>query len=78
MTCSRTSGSIATPSWISSEAALNPIDRYVYPLWATVAAVRAAELAGETWEDLADRLLYRKLDMHSTSSRFESFRAREP
>ena len=58
--------------------ALNPIDRYVYTNFGlTVAAVRAAELAGETWEDFADRLLYRKLDMHSTNSRFETFRARE-
>ena len=58
--------------------ALNPIDRYAYTNFGlTAAAVRAAELAGETWEDLADRLLYRKLDMHSTSSRFETFRARE-
>ena len=58
--------------------ALNPIDRYAYTNFGlTAAAVRAAELAGETWEDLADRLLYRRLDMHSTSSRFETFRARE-
>ena len=58
--------------------ALNPIDRYAYTNFGlTAAAVRAAELAGEEWEDLADRLFYRKLDMHSTSSRFEVFRRRE-
>ena len=58
--------------------ALNPIDRYAYTNFGlTAAAVRAAELAGEEWEDLADRLLYRKLDMRSTSSRFDVFRARE-
>ena len=60
------------------ELALNPIDRYAYTNFGlTAAAVRAAELTGETWEDLADRLLYRKLDMHSTRSRFDAFRERE-
>jgi CubicO group peptidase (beta-lactamase class C family) len=58
--------------------ALNPIDRYAYTNFGlTAAAVRADELAGEAWEDLADRLLYRKLDMRSTSSRFDVFRQRE-
>lgn len=58
--------------------ALNPIDRYAYTNFGlTAAAVRAADTAGEAWEDLADRLLYRKLDMHSTSSHFETFRVRE-
>ena len=57
--------------------ALNPVDRYAYTNFGlTAAAVRAAELAGEAWEDLADRL-YKKLDMQSTSSRFETFRVRE-
>ena len=70
--------SIATPSWDRlGKLALNPIGRYAYTNFGlTAAAVRAAELAGETSEDVADRLLYRKLDMHSTSSRFETFRAR--
>src|SRR5262245_22080176 len=53
------------------ELALNPIGSYAYTNFGlTAAAVRAAELAGEAWEDLADRLLYRKLEMRSTSSRF--------
>ncbi len=39
--------------------------------------MRAAELVGEKWEDLADRLLYQKLGMRSTSSRFDVFDKRE-
>src|SRR5262245_25911550 len=58
--------------------ALNPIYGYAYTNFGlTAAAERAAELAGEAWENLADRLLYRKLDMQSTSSRFEVFHNRE-
>ena len=58
--------------------ALNPIDRYAYTNFGlTAAAVSAAEVTGEAWEDLADRVLYRRLDMRSTSSRFEVFRKRE-
>jgi CubicO group peptidase (beta-lactamase class C family) len=58
--------------------ALNSIDSYAYTNFGlTAAAVRAAESVGEVWEDLADRLLYRKLGMDSTSSRFEIFCGRE-
>src|SRR5262249_16983459 len=58
--------------------ALNSIYGYAYTNFGlTAAAERAAELAGEAWESLADRLLYRRLDMQSTSSSFEIFRHRE-
>lgn len=58
--------------------ALNPLDSYAYTNFGlTAAAVRAAELLGEQWEDLADRVLYQKLGMRSTSSRFDVFEARE-
>jgi CubicO group peptidase (beta-lactamase class C family) len=58
--------------------ALNPLDSYAYTNFGlTAAAVRAAELAGEKWEDLADRLLYQKLGMRSTSSRFDVFNTRK-
>jgi CubicO group peptidase (beta-lactamase class C family) len=58
--------------------ALNPLNSYAYTNFGlTAAAVRAAKLVGESWEDLADRLLYHKLGMRSTSSRFDVFNTRE-
>jgi CubicO group peptidase (beta-lactamase class C family) len=39
----------------------------------TAAAVAAAHAAGEAWEDVAERRLYRPLGMHRTSSRFATF-----
>jgi CubicO group peptidase (beta-lactamase class C family) len=58
--------------------ALNRPDSYAYTNFGlTAAAVRAADLAREQWEDLADRLLFQKLGMRSTSSRFDVFDKRE-
>lgn len=42
----------------------------------TAAAEAAAAGAGESWEDLCDRVLYRPLGMSSTSSRFGDYEAR--
>lgn len=42
----------------------------------TAAAEAVAAGAGESWEDLSDRVLYRPLGMESTSSRFADFQRR--
>ncbi len=42
----------------------------------TAAAEAVAEAAGESWEDLSDRVLYRPLGMGSASSRFADYERR--
>jgi CubicO group peptidase (beta-lactamase class C family) len=50
---------------------------YAYTNFGLTAAAQAvAAGAGESWEDLCDRVLYRPLGMTSTSSRFADFLAR--
>lgn len=50
---------------------------YAYTNFGVTAAAEAvAAAAGEQWEDLSDRVLYRPLGMASTSSRFADFQSR--
>ena len=52
-------------------------DSYAYTNFGVTAAGEAvATAAGKPWEDLSDEVLYRPLDMTSTSSRFADFTAR--
>ena len=50
---------------------------YAYTNFGVTAAAEAvAVAAGKPWEDLSDEVLYRPLDMASTSSRFADFQSR--
>ncbi|WP_067834432.1 serine hydrolase [Nocardia lijiangensis] len=52
-------------------------DSYAYTNFGlTAAAVAVATAAGDDWESLSDKEIYRPLGMSSTSSRYSDFRAR--
>ncbi len=52
-------------------------DSYAYTNFGvTTAAEAVATAAGRSWEDLSDEVLYRPLNMTSTSSRFADFQSR--